>query len=81
MFVTSKGRILREIFEHPGESYRQLAIRVNLTERTVLEAVAFLQAAGWVKAEKVGRRNVYTFGKGSSIAVDSIIALEGLTTQ
>ena len=44
----------------PDSRLREVAERVGITERAVQRIVAELEAGGYLAAERVGRRNVYT---------------------
>lgn len=58
-FLTNYAHILLCIAEDPGIRLRDAADRVGITERAVQRIVADLIEAGYLEAERDGRRNHY----------------------
>jgi IclR-like helix-turn-helix domain-containing protein len=58
-FLTNHGRVLLCIAEDPGVRLRDIAARLNITERTAYGIVTDLAQAGYVVKQKDGRRNRY----------------------
>jgi DNA-binding IclR family transcriptional regulator len=58
-FLTNHAQALLLIAADPGVRLRDLAIGLDVTERTAYGIVADLTAAGYVVKEKDGRRNRY----------------------
>jgi len=58
-FLTNHARALRLIADHPDARLRDLAVELDITERTAYVIVADLTEAGYVLKEKDGRRNRY----------------------
>lgn len=61
--LTNHGRLLLLIARHPDARLRELANEAGVTERTAQGIVADLERAGYIKKEKVGRRNAYAVNR------------------
>lgn len=59
-FLTNYGHVLVCLALDPQARLRDIAARVGITERAVQGIVRNLEDAGYVRTERVGRRNVYT---------------------
>ena len=59
-FLTNHAQVLLCLAETPDIRLRDVAERVGITERATQRILAELVAAGYVKTERVGRRNRYT---------------------
>lgn len=59
-FLTNHAQVLLCLADTPNIRLRDVAERVGITERATQRIVAELVAAGYVKTERVGRRNRYT---------------------
>jgi DNA-binding IclR family transcriptional regulator len=58
-FLTNHARALTLIAADPGVRLRDLATRLDVTERSAFGLVTDLAAAGYIVKEKAGRRNRY----------------------
>jgi DNA-binding IclR family transcriptional regulator len=58
-FLTNHARALLYIAQDPEARLRDLAVSLDITERTAYSVVADLTEAGYVVKEKEGRRNRY----------------------
>jgi DNA-binding transcriptional ArsR family regulator len=58
-FLTNHGLVLVYVGRQPDSTGLEIAQAVGITERAVRAIVADLRAAGFLEAEKVGRRNRY----------------------
>ena len=58
-FLTNHGRALLSIASDPGIRLRDIADRLEITERTAYGIVADLTDAGYVTKRRDGRRNRY----------------------
>lgn len=58
-FLTNHGHVLLTIADDPNLRLRDIADRVGITERTAVGIVSDLERSGYVRREKVGRRNHY----------------------
>jgi predicted transcriptional regulator len=58
-FLTNHARVLLCIARDPGVRLRDIAARLDITERTAYGIVTDLVNAGYVVREKDGRRNRY----------------------
>lgn len=58
-FLTNHSHVLICIARDPTIRTRDLAVRVDITERAVQRIVADLVVAGYLSRERVGRRNRY----------------------
>lgn len=59
-FLTNHAQVLLCIADTPDIRLRDVAERVGITERATQRIVADLIEAGYVKSERIGRRNRYT---------------------
>ena len=58
-FLTNHARVLLCIAQDPGVRLRDIAARLNITERSAYGIVTDLARAGYVVKQKDGRRNRY----------------------
>jgi MarR family protein len=58
-FLTSHARVLLCIAHDPGVRLRDIAARLDITERTAYGIVTDLAQAGYIVKQKDGRRNRY----------------------
>jgi DNA-binding MarR family transcriptional regulator len=59
-FLTNHAQVLLCLADTPDIRLRDVAERVGITERATQRIVSDLIEAGYVKSERVGRRNRYT---------------------
>jgi DNA-binding MarR family transcriptional regulator len=59
-FLTNHAQVLLCLAETPDIRLRDVAARVGITERATQRILADLVDAGYVKTERLGRRNRYT---------------------
>lgn len=59
-FLTNHAQVLLCLAETPDIRLREVAERIGITERATQRILAELIDAGYVKSERVGRRNRYT---------------------
>jgi DNA-binding IclR family transcriptional regulator len=59
-FLTNHAQVLLCLAETPDIRLRDVAARVGITERATQRILSELADAGYVKTERVGRRNRYT---------------------
>ncbi|MEV4280910.1 helix-turn-helix transcriptional regulator [Actinoplanes xinjiangensis] len=59
-FLTNHAHVLLGIARDPTARLRDVAAAVGITERAAQAIVADLEAAGYLRRERVGRRNAYT---------------------
>jgi DNA-binding IclR family transcriptional regulator len=59
-FLTNHAQVLLCLAETPDIRLRDVAERVGITERATQRILADLTEAGYVKTERIGRRNHYT---------------------
>lgn len=59
-FLTNHAQVLLCLAETPDIRLRDVAERVGITERATQRILAELVEAGYVKSERIGRRNRYT---------------------
>jgi DNA-binding transcriptional ArsR family regulator len=62
-FLTNHGHVLLAIAADPNLRLRDIAEAVGITERTTVAILADLEEAGYVRREKVGRRNRYALDR------------------
>ncbi len=58
-FLTNHGHVLVALSHDPEARLRDVAVRVGITERATQGILRDLVAAGYVRRERVGRRNRY----------------------
>lgn len=58
-FLTNHAGVLTCIAQEPGVRLRDIAIRVDITERATHKIVCELEAEGYLTRHKVGARNFY----------------------
>jgi predicted transcriptional regulator len=58
-FLTNHAHVLLCVAGEPDARLRDLANRVGITERAVQRILGELEAAGYVRRERTGRRNRY----------------------
>ena len=59
-FLTNHAQVLLCLAEEPDVRLRDVAERVGITERATQRIVSELAQAGYVRTERVGRRNRHT---------------------
>jgi len=57
--LSNHGLVLLSVAESPETTTREIAADLGMTERSVQRIVSNLNSAGYIKKEKVGRRNRY----------------------
>ena len=58
-FFTNHAHVLFSISQNPDIRLREVAMRVGITERAAQRIVAELEEAGYLRHERLGRRNHY----------------------
>ncbi|WP_237097315.1 helix-turn-helix transcriptional regulator [Nitrospina gracilis] len=58
-FLTNHAHVLLCLAKNPSERIREIAVEVGITERAVQRIIAELEADGYLKHQRDGRRNVY----------------------
>ena len=59
-FLTNHAQVLLCIADDPGIRLREIGERVGITERAAHSIVVELEASGYVRRRREGRRNRYT---------------------
>lgn len=62
-FLTNHAQVLLCLADTPDIRVRDVAERVGITERATQRILAELIDSGYVRAERVGRRNRYTIDR------------------
>ena len=62
-FLTNHAHVLLAIARDPTVRLRDVADTIGITERATQAIVADLEAAGYLRRERVGRRNHYTVNR------------------
>ena len=60
MFITNHGAILAIVAGNPDITAREMAIRLGVTEGSVLRIIRDLEASGYLTRKKQGRKNSYS---------------------
>ncbi len=63
-FLTNHAHVLLVIASNPNLRLRDIADLVGVTERTAVGIISDLERDGYVRREKVGRRNHYELDPG-----------------
>ena len=58
-FFTNHAHVLFCISENPDTTLREVSLRVGITERATQRIVAELEQSGYLRHERIGRRNHY----------------------
>lgn len=58
-FLTNHAHVLIVLYSEPGLVLREVAGRVGITERAVQRIVQDLEGDGFIRREKIGRKNQY----------------------
>jgi hypothetical protein len=59
-FLTNHGHVLLVVAADPDVRLRDIADQVGVTERTAMGIITDLERAGYIRREKIGRRNHYS---------------------
>ena len=63
-FITNHGLVLSYIFHNTTSTAREIANYIGVTERTTHKIISDLEDEGYIKRNKIGRRNVYNVELG-----------------
>ncbi|MAT16528.1 MAG: winged helix-turn-helix domain-containing protein [Planctomyces sp.] len=58
-FLTNHSHVLILLHREPGIVLREVALQVGITERAVQRIIQDLEEEGFIRREKVGRKNQY----------------------
>lgn len=58
-FITHHGLVLLYVSGHPQCTAREMALAINITERTVHRILDDLEAAGYIKKQRTGKASIY----------------------
>jgi DNA-binding MarR family transcriptional regulator len=58
-FLTNHAHVLMCLAKSPSERIRDLAVKVEITERAVQRIIVELEAEGYLEHIREGRRNLY----------------------
>jgi DNA-binding IclR family transcriptional regulator len=58
-FITHHGLVLLYVSGQPQCTAREMALAINITERTVHRVLDDLEAEGYIKRRRTGRGNLY----------------------
>ncbi|QEG36119.1 helix-turn-helix transcriptional regulator [Bythopirellula goksoeyrii] len=58
-FLTNHSHVLILLHAEPDLVVREIAARVEITERAIQQIIADLEVEGFIEREKIGRRNHY----------------------
>jgi hypothetical protein len=65
-FLTNHAHVLVALARDPTARLRDVATAVGVTERACQAIVADLEAGGYLRRTKIGRRNQYTINRGGA---------------
>lgn len=60
-FLSNYGHVLLCIYSQPELPLKEIALKVGITERAVHRILCDLESEGYVKRERKGRKNSYSF--------------------
>jgi DNA-binding MarR family transcriptional regulator len=60
-FLSNHGHVLLCLRSESELPLKEIAIRVGITERAVHRIISDLETEGYIKRQRIGRRNHYTF--------------------
>jgi len=63
-FLTNHAHVLVILFQNPSMVMREIALLVGITERAVQRIVQELEQEGFIRREKIGRKNSYQVMEG-----------------
>lgn len=66
-FLTNHAQVLLCVAQTPDIRLRDVAEHVGITERATQRILAELVDAGYVRTERIGRRNRYTVDRGHAM--------------
>lgn len=66
-FLTNHAHVLVALHVEPESVLREVALRVGITERAVQRIIQDLEEEGFIRREKVGRKNKYEVLTGESL--------------
>jgi DNA-binding IclR family transcriptional regulator len=75
-FLTNHAQVLLCLSGTPDVRLRDVAEHVGITERATQRILADLVQAGYVKVERVGRRNRYTIDREHAMRHSAQVGLE-----
>ena len=58
-FITHQGLVLLYVSGHLQCTTREMALAINITERTVHRVLDDLEAEGYIKRQRTGKGNLY----------------------
>ena len=58
-FITHHGLVLLYVSGHPQCTAREMALAINITERTVHRILLDLEAQGYIKKQRTGKGSIY----------------------
>jgi len=58
-FITHHGLVLLYVSRHPQCTAREMALAINITERTVHRVLDDLEAERYIKRQRTGKGNLY----------------------
>ena len=64
-FLSNYGLVLTHLFQNSTATLREIARGTDLTERAVYQIVRELEESGYIKKQRVGRRNTYTIDQSA----------------
>jgi DNA-binding Lrp family transcriptional regulator len=70
--ISNHGLVLTYIAKHPQGTAREIAASVKTTEWTVHRIIAELEKEGYIRRQKVGRRNVYYINVDSPLRHEAV---------
>lgn len=70
--IGNHGLVLAYVSKHPQSTAREIASAIKITEWTVRKIIDDLEAAGYIKRQRVGRRNIYRINPDYSLRHETV---------
>ena len=70
--ISNHGLVLTYITKHPQSTAREIAYAIKITEWTVHKIIAELEKEGYIKRQRVGRKNVYNIDHQSPLRHETV---------
>lgn len=71
-FITNHGAILVSISHHSMITTRELASDLGITERSVFRIIKDLESNGYIRKERIGRKNHYQINRNVTLRRESL---------
>jgi DNA-binding MarR family transcriptional regulator len=70
--ISTHGLVLAYIAKYPRSTAREIASAIKVTEWTIHRIIAELEKEGYIKRQKMGRKNVYHINPHTSLRHETV---------